>query len=80
MTKGSNQPKIKPEMNDATFLGHTFSPSNARPEVSDKVLTAIERRKNSLFQCIDWPPDVALCQMNYFVCFLNPAIGDTTRD
>ena len=54
MTKGSNQPKIKPEMNDATFLGHTFSPSNARPEVSDKVLTAIERRKkNSLLQCID---------------------------
>ena len=45
MTIGSNQPKIKPEMNDATFLGHTFSPSNARPEVSDKVLTAIERRK-----------------------------------
>ena len=49
MTKGSNQAKIKPEMNDAIFLGHTFLSSNPRPEISDKVLTAKEKIKTVYF-------------------------------
>ena len=74
MTKGSNQAKINPEINDATFLGQTFSASNLRPEISDKVLTAIERRKTIYFNDHKMAHCFKSCPL------FKPAIGDPTRD